>query len=221
MSRSAPARPELLALLSDVKDNPDDLTPWLVLTDWLEEHGDEADAARAEYCRLCHDKLGKKVYASDWEKGERRRELFRRYKRAWFGPLVDLPGPGQASLEVRRGLLHVWTGLSALLPVVDEVPREAWAWVEQLSLRSQTCTELERLAVCPCLAGPHHFNLSFHPDQFEARKDHLARAIKALADSPHLGGLRSFRFFCYGMLLRSSDSLFAPLKARLGDVFSM
>src|SRR5262249_47472223 len=70
-------RPELLALLADVKENPADLTPWLVLTDWLEEHGDEADQARAEYCRLCFDKLGKKTYASDWEKGERRRELFR------------------------------------------------------------------------------------------------------------------------------------------------
>src|SRR5262245_42565589 len=30
-----PARPEVLALLADVKENPDDLTPWLVLTDWL------------------------------------------------------------------------------------------------------------------------------------------------------------------------------------------
>lgn len=58
-------RAELRALLADVKAAPDDVTPWLVLTDWLEDHGNAADAARAEYCRLCFDKVGKKTYASD------------------------------------------------------------------------------------------------------------------------------------------------------------
>src|SRR6476469_9393327 len=85
-----PPRPEVLAFLADVKENPDDLTPWLVLTDWLEENGDESDVARAEYCRLCFDKLGKKTYASDWEQGERRRELFRRYSERWLGPIREM-----------------------------------------------------------------------------------------------------------------------------------
>src|SRR5262245_31043069 len=104
-----PARPEVLALLADVKENPDDLTPWLVLTDWLEENGDEADRARAEYCRLCFDKLGKKTYASDWEKGERRRELFRDYREQWFGGFSKLfPNEafGLTRCEIKRGLLH-------------------------------------------------------------------------------------------------------------------
>ena len=86
MSRTP--RPELMALLADVKQNPDDLTPWLVLCDWLEDQDDEAERARGEYCRLCFDKLGTKTYASDWEKGERRRHLYRTYHEAWLGPIV-------------------------------------------------------------------------------------------------------------------------------------
>src|SRR5437762_10130896 len=36
------------ALLQAIRDDPGDDTPWLVLADWLEEHGD----ARAELVRL-------------------------------------------------------------------------------------------------------------------------------------------------------------------------
>jgi uncharacterized protein (TIGR02996 family) len=44
--RSGPlTRPELLALLAAVKDDPDDDTPRLVVADWLEEYGDKADRA--------------------------------------------------------------------------------------------------------------------------------------------------------------------------------
>jgi uncharacterized protein (TIGR02996 family) len=39
-------------LLADVMEQPEDLTPWLVLSDWLEEQGDSANLARAELLRL-------------------------------------------------------------------------------------------------------------------------------------------------------------------------
>jgi uncharacterized protein (TIGR02996 family) len=55
---SRPARPELLALLADIKENPDDLTPWLVLTDWLEENGDEGDRARASFYQPLKERFG-------------------------------------------------------------------------------------------------------------------------------------------------------------------
>src|SRR5262245_49577214 len=48
----SPARPELSALLRAARENPGDVTGRLVLADWLEEYGDEADGARAELVRL-------------------------------------------------------------------------------------------------------------------------------------------------------------------------
>ena len=122
-------RPELMALLADVKQNPDDLTPWLVLCDWLEEQDDEADRARGEYCRLCFDKLGQKTYASDWEKGERRRHLYRTYSEAWMGPL-HVCDP-----KIEKGLWTIQSG--AILSYVEELEAdpEAWAWVGTLKLR--------------------------------------------------------------------------------------
>jgi uncharacterized protein (TIGR02996 family) len=124
-------RIELLALLDDVKANPDDLTPWLVLCDWLEENGDEADRARSEYCRLCFDKLGKQTYASDWEKGERRRELFRTYKQTWFGPILALRPTMQKGLAVIEGcsIDDVLQNLPGLLEV-----EEAWAWISSMNV---------------------------------------------------------------------------------------
>src|SRR4051794_13498130 len=52
---SGRGRPEVLAILQDVKDHPDDDTPRLVLADWLEEHGaseGDADRDRAEFIRV-------------------------------------------------------------------------------------------------------------------------------------------------------------------------
>jgi uncharacterized protein (TIGR02996 family) len=46
------SRRELLSLLRTVRENPDDPTPKLVVADWLEEHGDESDRARAKYVRI-------------------------------------------------------------------------------------------------------------------------------------------------------------------------
>jgi uncharacterized protein (TIGR02996 family) len=40
-------RPELVALLDAIKDNPDDDTPRLVLADWLDEQDNQLDAERA------------------------------------------------------------------------------------------------------------------------------------------------------------------------------
>jgi uncharacterized protein (TIGR02996 family) len=119
-----------MALLANVKQNPDDLTPWLVLCDWLEEQDDEADRARGEYCRLCFDKLGTKTYASDWERGERRRHLYRTYHEAWLGPLHP------CDPQIEKGLWTIQSGaiLSYYLEELEADP-ETWAWVGKLQLR--------------------------------------------------------------------------------------
>jgi uncharacterized protein (TIGR02996 family) len=45
-------RPEAAAFLAAAKEEPEDDAPRLVLCDWLQEHGDEHDAARADFVRL-------------------------------------------------------------------------------------------------------------------------------------------------------------------------
>jgi uncharacterized protein (TIGR02996 family) len=48
----APVNPTRDALYAAILERPDDGAPRLVYADWLEEHGDAADQARAEYIRL-------------------------------------------------------------------------------------------------------------------------------------------------------------------------
>jgi uncharacterized protein (TIGR02996 family) len=205
---SRPARPELLALLADVKENPDDLTPWLVLTDWLEEHGDEADRARAEYCRLCFDKLGKKTYASDWEKGERRRELFRAWKREWMGGLAELP---VQRCSLKRGLLHLWVDSSTLFRAIDQgLPAEVGAWVERLEVHLLTPSLIKQLALSPLLEGPTDVRL--HCSDWYA--EDVPDAIQALVKSPYLNHVRALHL--RGSQILKRPELFASLKKRFG-----
>src|SRR2546426_542629 len=44
--------PQYLAFEADIIAQPDDDAPRLILADWLEDHGDEHTAARAEFIRL-------------------------------------------------------------------------------------------------------------------------------------------------------------------------
>lgn len=211
---STPLRAELLALLDDVKENPDDLTPWLVLTDWLEENGDEAERARAEYCRLCFDKLGKKTYASDWEKGERRRDLFREYRERWFGGLSPsfAQGPyGSLRCEIKRGLVHVSSSGSELRSAVETgVPAEFGAWVEVLDLHTLSSDDLTWLATCPLLDGPGEVKL-----QATWRQPFSHKALNTLAQSSYLRHVRALYVLEPGA--RKKGIRMQSLKARFGN----
>jgi uncharacterized protein (TIGR02996 family) len=216
-----PARPEVLALLADVKENPDDLTPWLVLTDWLDEHGDEADRARAEYCRLCFDKLGKKTYASDWEKGERRRELFRTYRERWFGDLsvwFTPAHPGGPLCQIQRGLVQVSAQGGDLLAVVGAGwPGELGSWVERLVVSNYVnlnAEQLMELARSPLLVGPAAVELHLYSDLERQRE-----ALLALAESPYLNGVRDL-CLSFGAPLADKDAV-VPLRKRFGKAFRM
>src|SRR5438552_1097952 len=85
-----PPRPELLALLQAAKDEPGDDAPRLVLADWLEEHGDEADRARAAFIRLqiARDRLRRDDPAHE-EIQVREQELYNRHAAAWLGPMAS------------------------------------------------------------------------------------------------------------------------------------
>src|SRR5438874_2329406 len=82
----SPPRPQVLSLLEQAKDTPDDDAPRLVLADWLEEYGDEHDRARAELIRTqCRRaRLISYTPAAD-ELDERIVKLWRGQKKHWLG----------------------------------------------------------------------------------------------------------------------------------------
>src|SRR5215469_944145 len=89
-------RPVVLAFLRDIKANPDDSTPRLILADWLEEHGDAVRAARGEFLRL-------RSRARREPNPGRGTELLQQFETAWLGPLKRLA----QSWHWNRGLLHL------------------------------------------------------------------------------------------------------------------
>src|ERR1051325_120601 len=101
MSAHRPPRPEVLAFLQDIKQNPDDDAPRLILADWLDERGEEDRArflrAQVELARRADDAP---------RRGELRRqerELRHRHEYTWLGPLPSLAD----GWKWRRGLVHL------------------------------------------------------------------------------------------------------------------
>src|SRR5271156_4774702 len=94
-------RPVLLGLLAECKANPFEDMPRLILADWLEEHGDEAESARGELIRI--DCERQRTRETGWSvAAERAQELRRKYGKVWLGPLDGLLQQGKATLH--RGL---------------------------------------------------------------------------------------------------------------------
>jgi uncharacterized protein (TIGR02996 family) len=197
-----PLRPTLMALLADVKQNPDDLTPWLVLCDWLEEQDDEADRARGEYCRLCFDKLGQKTYASDWDRGERRRELYRKYHQAWLGPIKTLEP------QIHKGLLRInrfAVSFQEIVPIASS-DEERWAWVGYLTI-FETVSDFTDGRLSAVFGGLHTLEIArllpaktvvqLAQCPFVARLGELSFSVRSLSEStatrlatsPNLAGL--------------------------------
>jgi uncharacterized protein (TIGR02996 family) len=98
------------ALLTAIRDNPEDDTPRLAYADWLDEQGGAANEAHAEYIRLeiqhARDfpKLG-------WFKAKEiaqkpAQQLFRRYADEWFPALY---GPRNL-LRGLRATVHLYRG---------------------------------------------------------------------------------------------------------------
>src|SRR5205814_10421235 len=127
------SRPAVLALLGDIKSNPDRDGLRLILADWLEENGDAADGARAELircqvdcARLPTEAPGKALA------GRRALWLQQKYGPAWLGPLhqwlEEWSCPrGLLSVGVQADRLHGQT----MSPLADT---ETWAWVDGVYL---------------------------------------------------------------------------------------
>jgi uncharacterized protein (TIGR02996 family) len=161
--------------------NPDEDTPRLAFADWLEEHGDEHDRARAEFIRS-------QVRSAALPDGDRERarmekaatRLFQARARRWLGRLFDFAGDGGLPLFFHRGLLGYWhTTTSEFLKKAYQQAVCEWfprLGVETLRLHGAT-KRVPLLAASPALEWVVAFDWS------DSRLDDAGCA--ALAASPH------------------------------------
>jgi uncharacterized protein (TIGR02996 family) len=175
--RAANARPEVLALLADAREHPEEDAPRLVLADWLEENGDDSDRTRAEFIRLqCRCA---RLPATDPRYAEmmwRAAELPREHAWAWLAPLAL---DSWRWREFSRGLLRLCVDSRWFLeqkPTLAE--GEAWAWVAELMIQGSGGDDLVR---SPLLAGLTALTL------FDTRLS--PAGARLLADATRLSGL--------------------------------
>ena len=165
-------RAELLTILAAVKESPADPTPRLILADWLEEHGDETDRARAEFIRLDFGR------ANDL----RRRELWQHYRAAWLGPF------DRSRMHCTfGGLWRLWLDAATFFELLAAglAESETWAWVVGLQLSRLAPADLARLTAGPLLRGLAFLDLSNNVLGDEG--------VRLLAECPHLASLTQLR----------------------------
>jgi uncharacterized protein (TIGR02996 family) len=170
-------RRELVSLLEACKRDPEDDAPRLVLADWLEEHGDEDDRARAAFVRLhatSGPRRGRPAFTEwlehQWIEAHRRwapfqASLSQSWRATSDGGLVTAIASPKGPIN-RRAV--GWAGT------------EAWAWVERL--RVQRATQVAALMASPLLDTVGTLELE------EARLG--AHSIVALTACPELARLR-------------------------------
>jgi uncharacterized protein (TIGR02996 family) len=153
MSSAPPtARPELMLLLADAKDQPGEDRLRLILADWLEDSGRPLDQARAELIRaqIALSRLPPEAPERSGLDGLARR-LLQRHGRAWLLPAAPwltwwTAVRGLWSVKVRTALLR-GRAMSALAGT------EAWAWVEEVHLKETRPGDLAALKNHPLLGG--------------------------------------------------------------------
>src|SRR5262249_54384240 len=148
-------RPEVLAFLEAIKDDPDDDAPRLVLADWLEERGDERDAARARYLRLTCQR--RNLADDDPRRGAINAEIDqvrKQHEDAWLGPLADLARVSRHNVQAYMN----WEGMVTLsgrpmgltsgycLPLIDT---EAYAWVDTIRVDGGGRSAMAKLFASP------------------------------------------------------------------------
>src|SRR5262249_17800835 len=142
-----PPRAELLGLLAESKDHPEEDAPRLVLADYLEERGDP----RGTFVRLQVEAA--RLHANDHRQAEwqsQAQEMSQPQLRDWLGPLVEL---GVVEWVWARGLIKLYLKGQDLLrhEWADWAQTEAWAWVECVRMVDLTDSEAADLCRLPPL----------------------------------------------------------------------
>jgi uncharacterized protein (TIGR02996 family) len=204
-------RPEVLAFLDAIKDDPDDDAARLVLADWLDEHGDEHDAARGRYLRLSCEL--RKLPEDDARRAtidDELGKLRKRHESAWLGPLAGVQS-ARCTVSVGAGGMLRLAGDAVSLNgkrCQAVTPTEAFAWVDTLKVTEGYAPVLKVLA-SPLLRKLNVLDLhelEIHPGgakRLAARAELSslvgldleasnvqADGVKALADSPAFTNLQ-------------------------------
>jgi uncharacterized protein (TIGR02996 family) len=184
MSTHRAPRPEVLAFLQDIKQNPDDNTPRLIFADWLEENGDPRGEFVRVQCELadCAPSDPRRPLLQKREK-----ELFSRYRDVWLEPLLD----DVASQSVRRADAGFHRGLLHLRCPLDLLREREWsnwqvwstteslAWIEGLNLSGVRAEPLRDLCATPLLSMIGLLGLELSPADY-------VQSVLLLANCPHL-----------------------------------
>lgn len=160
--------PQLLGLLDDARENPDDDTPRLILADWLEEHDhtDLAACVREEVTRArCDDSPDEDAMPQerpasviqDWE--DRLRGYFQ-------------------SFRFHRGLVQLHAHASLLADVTDPV---LLAWVDGLWLET-TWESPEIYARIPLLPRVNSLRLTLYEHPFRD-DEHACACLHSLSQT--------------------------------------
>jgi uncharacterized protein (TIGR02996 family) len=204
------ARSHADAFLEAILQDPDDDTPRLVFADWLEEQGDSASAARAEFIRLqCALAKGHLTPGRRATLERREQQILDEHGKEWVRPL--------------RRLLHGWKFHRGFVEEVEVFAGRFVSYAGRLFgqapiqhvrlLRQVIAPAGQRLSI-PILADCRHLrrvrNLDLRDNRLETRdlralvvSEHLTSltalnlshnrigdgGIRSLADSPLLGQL--------------------------------
>lgn len=149
--------PQYQAFESDLVAHPDDDTPRLVLADWLQEHGDEHAAARAEFIRVQIELARLNPDDPRYEELSRREEvLLEVHRDHWLGPLAEIVTD---AVWMRGFPQRMKLGVRAFMDNADEIFRQAPILHLQLLRINQTKMTMEELAACPHFARLRGFSL--------------------------------------------------------------
>ena len=144
--------PELAVLLEAVRKS-DEGQIGLVLADWLEEFGDDAERARAEYIRLDYRARHDAGLSGQIWVEQRLAELRGAHGAAWMGPLATLRGVPHWTLN--RGLLWVWVRPAILkrgrLRLIAELAQTGW--LQGIRCEGWRRRHLRKLFASPDLKG--------------------------------------------------------------------
>jgi uncharacterized protein (TIGR02996 family) len=184
--------PQVLEMLQDAKEHPEQDGPRLVLADWLEDHGDQD---RADFIR-CQCLLA--VAASELAEGQRREtedrceHLLDQHGGGWIGPLWR---EWCSTLAWHRGLLSV------RLPRSYDPSRLAGVlpWVDTALFLLHGRTSLQRAVDLLRLGAFNHCHLDFRGQMGEQA------ILDVLAQSPESPCLRTLSFDWPIALLRMPE----------------